>query len=527
MNILVSDHLSEEGLAILRAEKDMAVDVRKSVPPDELLRIIGNYDALIIRSTTRVTEAVTEAGKRLKVIGRAGVGVDNIDVAAATRRGIIVMNAPEGNTLSTAELTMALLLGLARNLYHVHHLLKSGVWDRSRHTGREIHGKCLGIIGLGRIGTEIVKRATAFGMKVLIYDPYASQELADRLEVQLCALDEVLSQADFITVHCPLTDSTRYLIQDKEFEKMKTGVRILNCARGGILHEGALQRAIESGKVAGCALDVFEQEPAEHHPLLRYDQVIATPHIGAATVEAQQSVAVQIAQQVVETLRGRPARNAVNLPPMDPEVLERLGPYIHLAEKLGRLLVQMAAGPLARVNVTYTGEMNDHDVRPITAALIKGLLEPVLNRPINYVNAPVIAQERGIKIIESKSTLAEDFSNRIALEAQIAQEVLAVVGTLFGKSEPRIVRINDYHLDAVPEGHMLIVRNSDRPGVIRHISTILADHQINIANMNVGRDKPGGQACTVVNVDTPLSEEALADIAALRLIRDVRQVFLG
>lgn len=527
MKILISDNLSEEGLAILRDQKDFELDVRESVLPAELLRIVGDYDGLIIRSASRVTEAIIEAGKKLKVIGRAGVGVDNIDVTAATRRGIIVMNAPEGNTISTAELTMALILSMARNLYQVHHLLKSSVWDRSRYMGREVHGKCLGIIGLGRIGAEIAKRASAFGMKVLTYDPYASKELADRLEVHLCTLDELLAQADFITVHCPLTETTRYLLSDREFEKMKPGVRVLNCARGGIIHEGALQKAIESGKVVACALDVFENEPAPDHPLLKYDQVIATPHIGAATVEAQQSVAIQIAQQVVEALRGRPVRNAVNLPSIDPEVLQRLGPYIHLAEKLGRLLVQMAPCPLSRVNVTYTGEMNDHDVRPITAALIKGLLEPVLNRPINYVSAPIIALERGIKIVESKSTVVEDFSNRIALEASVGVTSLAAVGTIFGQGEPRIVRINQYHLDAVPEGHMLIVRNSDRPGVIRHISTILADHQINIANMTVGRDRPGGEACTVVNIDTPLSEEGLADMASLRLITEVKQVFLG
>jgi D-3-phosphoglycerate dehydrogenase len=337
----------------------------------------------------------------------------------------------------------------------------------------------------------------------------------------------VLRESDIITIHCPLTDSTHHLIGEREFAKMKDGVRIVNCARGGIIDEQALVRALESGKVSGCALDVFEKEPASDSPLLKFEQVVATPHLGAATVEAQHEVAVQIATQVAEALRGGPARNAVNLPQIDPEVLERLGPYIQLAEKLGRFLVQIATGHISQVNVTYTGEMNDHDVRPLTAALLKGMLQPILNRPVNYVSAPMVAQERGLKVVETKSTMAADFANLISLKATVDGAETEVVGTLFGRSEPRIVRINAYHLDAVPEGHMLIVRNADKPGVIRHISTILADHEINIANMNVGRDKPGGEACTVVNIDTPLSEEALADISSLRHIHEVRQVLLA
>lgn len=526
MKILIADDLDEQGVAILEQEEDFEVDARKSVSPEELLQIIGEYEALIVRSASKVTGGVIAAGQKLQVIGRAGVGVDNIDVSAATRSGIIVMNAPEGNTTAAAELTMAHLLCLSRNLHQSISLLKGGVWERGR-AGRQLQGKTLGVLGLGRIGSEVARRAAAFGAKILAYDPFASKELAARLEVRLCELDELLRESDIITIHCPLTDSTRHVIGDEEFGKMKDGVMIVNCARGGIVDEEALVRALESGKVAGCALDVFENEPAADSPLLKFEQVIATPHLGATTVEAQHEVAVQIARQVVEALRGRPARNAVNLPSLPPEVLEQLGPYIELAEKLGMFLVQIAPGNISHVNVTYTGEMNDHDVRPLTAALLKGLLQPVLNRPVNYVSAPMIARERGLKVVESKSTMSADFANLISLSAPVDGGELEVVGTLFGRSEPRIVRINAYHLDAVPEGHMLIVGNADEPGVIRHISTILADHDINIANMNVGRDKPGGKACTVVNVDTPLTDEGLADISALRHIHEVRQVFLG
>jgi len=527
MRILVCDNLSVEGIEVLNAQSDLEVSYRERISPEELLKTIVDFEGLIVRSATQVTAEVIEAGQKLKAIGRAGVGVDNIHVTAATRRGIIVMNAPEANTVATVELTMAHLLNLARHLYPSVHRLKSGKWDRSAHKGSELSGKVLGILGLGRIGSEIAKRSAAFGMRVMTFDPFASKELADRLEVHLCSFEELLADADFITIHCPLSDSTRHLLNDSAFEKMKAGVKILNCARGGIIDEVALQRALESGKVGGVALDVFEEEPAEDHPLLQFESVYATPHIGASTVEAQQNVGVQIAEQMIEALHDRPVRNAVNLPPIDPEVLEQIRPFIALAEKLGRLLVQMASGPLIRVNVTYTGEMNDHDVRPITASLIKGLLEPVLGRPVNYVNGPLIAQERGIKIVESKSTTGEDFSNLIALDAIVNDVSFEVVGTIFGHSESRIVRFNHYHLDAVPEGHMLIIRNNDKPGVIRHVSTILADHNINIANMNVGRVTQGGEACTVVNIDTELSEEALEDIISMRHIKDAQQVFLG
>ena len=527
MKILISDNLSEEGVKILEREEDLEVDLHKKLPAEELLKIIGEYDALIVRSASRVTDEVMEAGAKLHVVGRAGVGVDNIDVTAATRRGIIVMNAPEGNTISAAELTMAHMMSLSRNLNQSINLLKGGKWDRTAFVGRELLGKTLGVVGLGRIGAEVVKRSRAFGMKVLVFDPYASEELADRLEVQLCELDEILEKADLITVHCPLTEGTKHLLNDAAFEKMKDGVRILNCARGGIIDEDALQRALESGKVAGAALDVFEDEPAEDHPLLKLENVIATPHLGATTVEAQHGVAVQIARQVVDALRGRPVQNALNMPAISADVLELIRPYVDLAEKLGQFFVQIAQGAISRVNVTYHGEMNDHDVRPITAALLRGILQPILNRPVNYVSAPMIAQERGINLIESKSTASADFANLITLQSTVGEEDLEVVGTLFGHKEPRIVRINSYHLDAVPDGHMLIVRNSDAPGVIRHISTILADHQINIANMNVGRDAPGGEAVTVVNIDTPLDDEGLADMAALRSIHKIRQVVLG
>jgi D-3-phosphoglycerate dehydrogenase len=526
VKILIADSLSPEGIEILRSQSDCQVEVREDIDPATLRSIIGEYDALIVRSRTQVTADIIRAGRKLRLIGRAGVGVDNVDVPEATRRGIIVLNAPEGNTLSTCELTMGMMLALARKIPSAVASTRQGKWEKKQFAGCELHGKTLGIVGLGRIGREVARRAAAFGMSVLAADPFCTPDMAKRAEVKLVPLEQVLREADFITIHAPLTDDTRGMIGPQQFNLMKDGVYLINCARGGIVDEAALVAALQSGKVAGCALDVFEKEPPGDHPLLEFDQVIATPHVGASTSEAQASVAVEIARRVLDALRGGPIYTAVNMPRLDPQLLQAIGPYISLAEKMGRLVAQMADGPVSSLMVTYTGEMTQHDVAPITAALTKGLLTPALGDEVNAISAPAIAAERGIAIIEAKSDQVSEFSNFIAVEARCDTRPLQLGATLFSRGEARIVRINGYHVDVVPEGHLLICTNQDKPGAIRHLSSVLAEDGINIGSMTVGRDRPGGTAVTVVNIDQPPSPQALLRIRSYPIILDARLVQL-
>lgn len=526
IKILVTDGLAEKGVDILRQIKEFQVDVKPKPDPEELKQIIGEYNGLIIRSATKVTKELIQQAQNLKVIGRAGVGLDNVDIPAATRKGIVVMNTPGGNTISTAEHTLSMILALSRNIPQANRSLKNKEWDRKRFMGTEIYGKVLGIIGLGRIGAEVARRAAAFGMKIVAHDPYLSLEKARELEIESVELNRLCEVSDYITIHAPLTEETRHMISDNEFKIMKTGVRIINCARGGIIDEEALLRAIESGKVAGCALDVYEKEPPFESPLLDMDCVICTPHLGASTEEAQINVAVEIAQQVADALLGRGVRNAVNMPSATPEVLEEIQPYLRLAEKMGALECQLLSGRISQVKIEYSGDITRYPLQPITIALLKGLFSPILGTEVNYVNASLLAKERGVKVIETRSSELENYASLISVEVATDKDKSQVAGTLFTRRDLRIVKIGPFHVDAIPEGYMLIVTNKDRPGIIGQIGSLLGDNNINIAEMTFGRVEKGGDAITVLNVDSQVSNEVLEKIKQSENILDVKQIKL-
>lgn len=528
--ILVSDPISEEGLNVLKNAGGITVDVKTGLPEDELVKIIGEYDALLVRSGTKVTSKIIENAKNLKVIGRAGVGVDNVDIVSASKRGIIVMNTPGGNTMSTAEHTMAMMMALVRKIGPAYISMRNKQWDKKKFQGVELFGKTLGIIGLGRIGTEVAKRASSFEMKILAFDPFISSEKAEKLDIELADLDKIFKTADIITVHTHITNETKGLINKQAFDKMKKGVFIINCARGGIVNEADLYEAIKSGKVAGAALDVFEAEPPTNSPLLELDSVLVTPHLGASTKEAQENVAVDVAYQVIDVLKGGPIRNAVNAPTVDVELLKVLQPFITLGEKLGKLLAQIISGQLEEIRVRYSGEVSGTNVAPITVGVLKGILGHVITEPVNFINAPVIAKERGIKVIESKSSVAEDFADLIHVTARTngkKKEDFSVTGTWFGKNrESRVVRINEYHVDAVPSGFILVLVNEDKPGIIGNVGVILGKNNINIASMTLGRKEAGGHAVTMLNIDTRVPEKVLNEISKAPNIIDIKMVEL-
>ena len=510
--VLVSDPLADEGLSILREQCD--VDVRTGLPEDDLVRIIGDYDALLVRSGTTVTARIIDAGKRLKIIGRAGVGVDNIDVEAATRRGIPVVNSPEGNTLAATEHTMAMMLALARNIPQADASLKQKQWKRSKFMGIELNEKTLGIVGLGRIGREIAKRATAMGMRCIAYDPFITKERAAQMGVELMALDDVLRHADVITVHTPLTPETTHLINAAKFAIMKKGVRVINCARGGIIDEKALYDALKAGKVAGAALDVFEDEPPLKSPLLDLENVIVTPHLGASTVEAQLNVAVSVANQVVGFFRGEQARYAVNAPMVPAEYAERMEPFAVLTEKMGRFLIQLVEGRLEALEITYGGELSSlgPNTRFLTRIALKGLMDPILQMPVNIINAEVIAKERGITIRETHTDDAAGFRNLITIRVKSDRMEETMAGTVFTRDRIRIVSMGGYTMDMIPEGFVIVSRHLDKPGVIGRASTILGEAKINIAGMQVGRIKQGEEAIMVLNVDSEVPPAVMEEI---------------
>jgi len=526
MKVLVGDNLAEEGIELLRESPDITVDVKPKLELQELINRISEYDALLVRSATKVTKEVIDAAKNLKVIGRAGVGVDNIDVEAASKKGILVMNTPGGNTISAAEHTMSMLLALSRSIPQANISLKSKQWEKKKFLGTEVFKKTLGIIGLGRIGGEVAKRAQSFGMEIIVYDPYISKAHARELGVKLVSFPELTKQADYITIHVPLTPETKHIINKETIAQMKEGVKIINCARGGIIDEAALAEAVKSGKVGGAALDVFENEPPFDSPVLGLENIIVTPHLGASTEEAQINVARDIALQVLDFLKEGIVRNAVNMPELDPEKMKTLGPYIDLCEKLGRLQAQIGEGGFTQIAVQYSGEILHHEIKPLTIALLKGLLEPILEREVNFVNAPLIAEERGIKVTESKVSKVEDFANLIVVQTMTEKSENTVAGTLLGKKEPRLVRIGEFDLDVIPEGYMLLCSNLDKPGVIGKIGTILGNRKINIAAMQVGRKKVGGRALTVINVDCNVSKEVLKEIEEIPEIVEVKMVNL-
>jgi D-3-phosphoglycerate dehydrogenase len=526
MRILICDGLEKSGVEILRAAAGVSVDERPSINDEELGEIIQNYDGLIVRSKTRVTAELIARAALLRVVGRAGTGVDNIDVGAATRRGIVVMNAAAGNTVTTAEHTLAMLLALARRIPQAVASTKSGRWEKNRFLGVELMGKTLGIIGLGRIGSAVAERARSFGMEIVAYDPYFTREAARDLGSDMVALDDLLARSDFITLHTPLTEDTRKVIDRAAIEKMKPGVRIINCARGGLIDERALAEAIASGKAAGAALDVFEREPVEpDNPLLALEQVIATPHLGASTQEAQLGVATMIAEQVLDYLRGGTIRGAVNMPAVSAELLAAIGPYITLGEKIGLFQGQVFGHDLREVNIEYSGEVAEHDVRPITQAVMAGLLGPVIER-VNMVNAAIVAEERGIKLTESLLRRARDFASMVSVRAKTSERESEVAGALLGRRDARIVRINEFNLEAIPKGHMLFLFNRDVPGVLGRIATFIGDQGVNIGRLYLGRKKIGESAVALIQVDQPLSADALDGLAALPDVISVQQVKL-
>lgn len=511
VQILVTDNLSQRGVDLLRQSPGVEVEVRNKLSPEELKGLLRGMDALIVRSATRVTPDVLASAPRLKAIGRAGVGVDNVDLEAATARGVVVMNTPGGNTISAAEHTLSMLLSLAKHIPQAAASMKGGKWEKSKFLSVEVSGKVLGIIGLGRIGTEVAKRARAFNLRVLAFDPFSSTEAAQSLGVELVELPDLYRQSDFITIHTPLTPETKNLICAATIGEMKDGVRIVNCARGGIVNEADLCQALQSGKVAGAALDVFEKEPITDSPLFALPNFISTPHLGAASEEAQEAVAVEIAQQVLDYLQKGIIRNAVNAPSVPLEVLRTLQPWLAMGEKLGRLASQLVEGRLAEIHLGYRGEIASLDCIPLTVAAVKGILDPI-HDSVNMVNAMAIARGRGVRVVESKSTEATDFASLITITLQTDRARTETAGTLFSRQDPRVVDIDGFRLEAVLDGYMLVFSNVDVPGVIGRIGTLLGQNHVNIAGMQLGREKRGGRAVSVVNVDDPIPVPVLEEI---------------
>ena len=513
MKILVSDKLAEEGLSILRNEKDFAVDVKNGMTPSELKAVISDYDAIIIRSATRLTADIIAVADRLRVIGRAGVGLDNVDLKAATKKGVVAMNTPAGNTTSTAEHTMSMILALSRNIPQACDSMRAGRWDRSQFSGVELHGKTLGIIGLGRIGSTVAKMAKAFGMHVQAFDPYLSMEAIEQQGVGAVSLDDLYVKSDYITIHIPRTTETKNMISTAQIEKMKGSVRIINCARGGIIDEDALDHALQDGRIAGAALDVFDEEPlAEDSPLRQRQNCVLTPHLGASTSEAQVSVAIEIAECVRDALQGKGIMNAANFPSVDGEAYKQLEPYINLGFSMGKFAGQLINGRINEVKITYNGVLTKFKTAPITLSFVNGLLKPILGETVNYINALDIAQERAIDVQDIKSTKPEEFTNCIKVDIQTDKLPFLMMGTLSSNNRPRIVKINQVYMEAIPEGDILFIHNNDKPGMVGAVGTILGEGQVNIAGITLGRQADKGTAISVINVDSDVPGDVIAKL---------------
>ncbi|UJS16315.1 MAG: phosphoglycerate dehydrogenase [Candidatus Jettenia sp.] len=526
MLVLIADELPDICIEILE-KAGLEVLKKPGIKADELKTIIHTCDGIILRSGTKITAALLENAQKLKAVCRAGVGVDNVDVSAATKKGIVVMNTPEGNITSTAEHTVALLFSLSRFIPQACSSVKAGKWERKQYTGFQIAGKTIGIIGLGRVGRQVAKRANALEMKVIGYDPFISQEITSQYSINITRnLKELLSQADYITIHVPFNSETKNLIRQPEFSCMKKGVRIINCARGGIISEEDLYNAIKNGQVAGAAIDVFDVEPPVGNKLLELDQVIATPHLGASTEEAQFAVAVEAAEQMADALTGKGFRNAVNLPPYNPEEYINLKPYTILAEKMGSLLIQIAKENIRAIHITYAGEICKKNVRLVTDSLLVGLLKPSLEDGVNLVSAPILLAERGIKVDVTTSNIISDFTSLVTAKITTTKDELTISGAVFGKNEPRIVDINGYGVEASLNEHMLVLFGKDKPGLIGDIGSLLGRKKINIAQMAFGRKEIGGNAITILNVDAPLPLECLQEIEKLGHIESANLIHL-
>lgn len=521
MKVLVSDALSTEGLDILREHAE--VDYKPDLSPEELVREIEAYDALVVRSRSKVTADVIAAGDNLKVIGRAGVGVDNIDVDKATEKGIIVVNAPHGNTISAAEHAIALLTSLSRNIAGADRSVKRGEWNRSHYTGVELTGKVLGVIGVGRIGSEVARRARGMSMKTIGYDPYITAEQAEKIGIAMVSFEELLREADFITLHLPFSNSTRHLIGAEEIAMLKPGVRIINCARGGLIDEDALCAALQDGKVAGAALDVFEQEPPVGCSLLQLDNVILTPHLGALTREAQTNVALQVAEQVIRALQGEPIVSAVNVPALMPETRAALEPFLPLMRVMGSFYLQLFGGKTDEIEITYSGEIASLPLAPLTISCLIGFFRHIVGDGVNWVNAPYIAKARGIKVREISTTESQNYSNLITLTVRGGGQEHNIAGTMLNNAM-RIVRVDDYRIEIVPERFMLVTTHGDRPGVIGKIGTLLGRENVNIASMQLGRKSAGGEAMVVIQADDVISDEVVDMVKGLDVISTARSI---
>ncbi len=524
MKVLVADSVDKEGIDILRTATE--VDVKTGLKEDELVDIIGDYDALVVRSQTQVTAKVIQAGKKLQVIGRAGVGIDNINIEEATQHGIVVVNAPTGNTTAAAEHAIALMLALARHIPQANMVLKSGAWRRNDFIGTEVRNKTLGIVGLGNVGSEVARRAQGLEMKVLAYDPFVSVEYARNLQVELVTLQRILEEADFITLHIPLTKTTRRMIGTKELAMVKPKVRIINTARGGLIDEEALVKAIKDGKVAGAAIDVFTTEPITSSILFEDDKIIVTPHLGASTTEAQALVAKDVAEQIIAISKGQLAKYAVNSPQISAETLSVLAPYIKAARDTGKLASQLTSGQMSSIQIKYEGEISGYDTTALKASVLGGLLEEISEERINLVNANLIASRRGLNIVEQKESICENYGSLITLAVTTSTETTTVAATVI-RGDTHIVQVNNYWIDIVPTGgYFLFSEHIDRPGLIGAVGKITGDANINISSMHLGRLKPRGQALMILALDEPLPEESQKQILSLEGVDNVKLVKL-
>ena len=521
IKVLISDALGEAGISLFRETAGIDVDVKTGLSPQALKEIIGDYDALVIRSATKVTEEILAAGNKLKVVGRAGIGLDNVDIPAATQRGVVVMNTPTGNVVTTAEHAIAMMMALTRNIPQGTLSLKAGRWDKKKLQGREVFNKVLGVIGFGKIGSIVADRAKGLHMRVVVHDAFVAPEQIKKAGYESVTLDELYQRSDYISIHVPKLKETTNLLNKEAFDKMKDGVMIMNCARGGIVNEDDLQLAITSGKVAGAALDVFASEPPGECRLFELDRIICTPHLGASTQEAQTNVAVAVAQQIIDYLINDTVINAVNVPSVTGDLLKKIGPYMALGDRMGCLQAQLADGPVNAVTIEYTGDFRGMDMAPVSTSILKGLLTPMVKHAVNFVNASVVAKEMGIQVIESTTSETEDYTHLITLRVTTAKGENVVAGTIIGRRELRVVKINTFRLELVPEGHILLIFNQDRPGAIGGIGTTLGRHNINIGRMYVGREKTGDRNIIFLQTDTPVPDDVLAKLRSAEMVSSV------
>ncbi len=521
MKVLVSDNLGEAGIRMFREEEGIEVDVNTGLSPEELKNIIGNYDGLVIRSATKVSEDLLNAATRLKVVGRAGVGLDNVDIAAATKRGIIVMNTPGGNVITTAEHAIGMLLALSRNVPEGTASLKAGRWDKKKLQGREVFNKILGVIGFGKIGSTVADLARGLKMQVIVHDPFVKPEQIEKAGFESVSLEELFRKSDYITIHVPKLKETTGLLDKGAFEQMKDGVMIVNCARGGIVNEDDLYAALQSGKVAGAALDVFESEPPGICPLIKHERLVCTPHLGASTHEAQTKVAIDVASQIIDYLKYDTILNAVNAPSVTGDLFKKLKPLLTLADHMGSLQAQLIRGPIAEVSIEYAGDFKGFDLSPVSIAVLKGLLTPVVKDDVNFVNAQVLAKERGIKVKETTSGESEEYINLITVRVTTPKVTNTVCGTIFGKNKMRIVKINNFRLELIPQGHLALIYTLDKPGAIGSFAALLGSRKINIDQMHVGQEETGRMNIIFLKTKVRISEKVVEQLLDLPLIISV------